>query len=348
MTISATWRHRRRALLIALLVGGLVTAGVGFAVHHRASSTATPTPVRLPGVSASASAAGGPRGSGERTAYVAGVLDLMDQGFFADGPDWERAKADALAKADAAATPEEAYAVLDGALAVAGGHHSRLFRPGQGLDTGVPEVMPTVADDGCVPTLVVPALGSKDPEVNRRYALSLADAIDARRDTTCGFVVDVRGNTGGNAWPMVAGLAALLPDGPMLDFVHRDGSATHVRIDGPQARVGSDDMISVDTGAKVRAPVAVLADGATASSAEVVVLAFRGMASARSFGAPTAGFSSSNDLFPLPDGATLMLTTGLDRDRAGVTWGGAIPPEVVTAGADPVATARAWLDSVRP
>ncbi len=339
MTSRARRRPRLGPVLVALLVALLVLAGLaaaGLLIARRPDAAAR-----------SASSAGGPSGSGERTAYVDDVLHLMDQGYFATGPEWEAAKANARAAAANAAGPQEAYAVLDRALAVAGGHHSRLFRPGQGLDTGVAEVMPTLADDGCVTTLVVPALGSPDPAVNRRYAVTLADAVNARRATTCGVIVDLRGNTGGNAWPMVAGLAALIPDGPMLEFVHRDGSSTPVTIEGNQARVGRDDMISVETGPKVEAPVAVLTDGATASSAEVVVLAFRGVATARSFGAASAGFSSSNDLFPLPDGATLMLTTGMDRDRAGVTWGGPIPPDVSAPGSAAPEAARAWLDSIR-
>lgn len=350
---SGTRPTRPPRLLLIIVLVLVLTLGLAAALGiSRLRSGPNSTPARqsaspVSGSSAATTPAAEPEGSGEHTAYIDEVLGLMDQGYFAEGAQWASAKATAHAEAGKAATMTQAHEILDRALAVAGGHHSRLFRPGEGLDTGVPERLPTVTDDGCVSTLVVPALGSKDADFNRRYAVTLADAINSRRASACGFVVDLRGNTGGNAWPMVAGLAALIPDGPMLDFVHRDGSATQVVITGNRALVGSDEMISVDTGPKVGVPVAVLTDQRTASSAEVVALAFVGLPRARRFGTATAGFSSSNDLFPLSDGATLMLTTGMDRDRTGALRGGVIEPDVPTVPDEALPAAIDWIRATR-
>ena len=58
-------------------------------------------------------------------AYVRKAVRIMDkEGLFADGPQWDTAKAEALAAAPA--TLEEAHRVVETALKVAGGKHSFL------------------------------------------------------------------------------------------------------------------------------------------------------------------------------------------------------------------------------
>ena len=59
-------------------------------------------------------------------------------------------------------------------------------------------------------------------------------------------------------------------------------------------------------------PIAILTDEWTASSGEAVLLAFRGLKNVRSFGAPTAGYASTNTVFKLYDGTQIVLTVGAD------------------------------------
>ena len=67
----------------------------------------------------------------------------------------------------------------------------------------------------------------------------------------------------------------------------------------------------------------------------------------RSFGLPTAGLSTANGTFPLSDGAMILLTTAIEADRTGRRYGDKIEPDEPQAatgpGADPIATAGAWL-----
>lgn len=46
-----------------------------------------------------------------------------------------------------------------------------------------------------------------------QYANALFAQVAAGADKSCGDIVDLRGNQGGNIWPMVAGLMALLGEG---------------------------------------------------------------------------------------------------------------------------------------
>jgi C-terminal processing protease CtpA/Prc len=90
-----------------------------------------------------------------------------------------------------------------------------------------------------------------------------------------------------------------------------------------------------------RPPVAVLIGPMTGSSGEAIVLAFRGRAPVRFFGAPTAGVSSSNKGFALSDGSELVITTGITVDRAGDGDGGKLLPDEIVGPQESPATVEA-------
>ena len=78
--------------------------------------------------------------------------------------------------------------------------------------------------------LNVPAYSGGDATAARSFATKaheqLAAAVD---DAGCGWIVDLRGNTGGNMWPMLAGLKPFLGDEPLGTFVSREARARHGR-----------------------------------------------------------------------------------------------------------------------
>ena len=103
-------------------------------------------------------------------------------------------------------------------------------------------------------------------------------------------------------------------------------------------------------------PAAVLLGPSTASSAEIVAVAFRGRAATRSFGAPTRGLMAGNRIFTLADGASLVLTVAATSDGAGRIYFGPIVPDQLVARAGPpsqgqggedetLAAAVAWLSA---
>lgn len=191
----------------------------------------------------------------------------------------------------------------------------------------------------------------------RDYSDAVFGHVAAAADRSCGYVVDLRGNVGGNVWPMKAGLSALLGEawlntdgyarfekGAFLinEGEHRDRAAARVSDWRPLPRLAE-------------IPVAVLLDDGVASSGEGIALAFRGRVHTRFFGQPTAGVASSNEGFLLSDGVNLVVTTDMMRDRDGRTWpDGLVPDEPVPAGegspVDPddgvVEAAKAWLASL--
>lgn len=129
----------------------------------------------------------------------------------------------------------------------------------------------------------------------------------------CGYLLDLRGNTGGNAFPMLVAVAPLLP--PKIDV-----QASYLN---GQLFVQVTLLVRVcaPAHARPRAPVAVLTDGQTASSGEGVLLDFTGRRNLRSFGQPTYGFTMGNHEVRLSDGAWLYVTRGHGRPaRPPVRW----------------------------
>lgn len=168
----------------------------------------------------------------------------------------------------------------------------------------------------------------------------------------CGWIVDLRSNSGGNMWPMLLGVAPLLRTSPTgVEEVGSFATArasqrwsltpTMVQIEGrPMLGFGRPGYSLKQPGA----PVAVLVGSNTGSSGEATMLSFRGRPQARSFGQSTAGFSTSNDTRPLVDGSVLAITTAVMKDRNGNGAGARITPDEPTTGdAATLAAAQAWL-----
>jgi peptidase S41-like protein len=171
----------------------------------------------------------------------------------------------------------------------------------------------------------------------------------------CRWVVDIRGNTGGNMWPMVAGVGPVLGEGTVGFFVDPDSVVSPWFYENGQSGVGDFVLVDVPTPYELSYPlpwVGVLTDSLTASSGEAVAVAFRGRPSTRSFGEPTWGVSTANSAFPLSDGAVIFLTVATMADRLGNVYGEElVPDEVVLGGTktgdpesdDVLAAALQWL-----
>ena len=266
--------------------------------------------------------------------YVRKAIRLMDkQGLFAEGPDWESAKAEALS-----ATPgslEDAQEIVRTAAKVAGGKHSFLQLAGSVVADAISEwPAPEVSfSEGGIPVVSLPHFsGNHDEGV--KYASAVLSAIP---EDIPGVVIDLRGNTGGNMYPMIAAVHRFLPnDDETLRFRTRSKTQWIPLSYAVQ-------MAGVQQQSRIECPVAILTDSLTASSGEATLICFRGLDYVHVFGAPTAGYASANQPFPLPGGDHLVLTTGSDVARTGeVFCDDPIDPDVPTE--TPLEDALAWID----
>lgn len=156
-----------------------------------------------------------------------------------------------------------------------------------------------------------------------RYVDAAHDAIrEVATARTCGWVVDLRRNTGGSLPPMLAAVGPILGDGTAVGYRGRDGATTWFGYEDGAVTAGGqpDRSLAARRPARLgrpRPPVAVLTSRLTGSSGEGVVMAFRGRPGARSFGEPTAGVPTGNGQHRLSDRAELYLTEAIGVDRTG-------------------------------
>ena len=240
--------------------------------------------------------------------YVRKAVRIMDkQGLFAEGPDWESARAEALSAKPGSL--EDAQELVRSAASVAGGKHSFLKLAGSVVadatsEWPAPEV--TVSDGG-IPVVALPHFsGNHDEGV--KYASAVLSVIP---EDIPGVVIDLRGNTGGNMYPMIAAVHRFLP---------QDDETIRFRTRARTQRIPLSYVVQsagVQQRSRIECPVAILTDSLTASSGEATLICFRGLDHVRVFGGPTAGYASANQPFPLPGGDRLVLTTGCDVARTG-------------------------------
>lgn len=209
-----------------------------------------------------------------------------------------------------------------------------------------------------IPRIVVPLYSLQKGD---DFATKINQFIaEADTQNPCGWIIDLRGNLGGNVFPMLAGIGALLDEGNVSYSLDADGGKTFYFYKNGQSGLiepdGKEIFVTKIGGAaykiKKRVPIAVLIDKGTASSGEGIAIAFRGKSDTRFFGTHTYGVSTANDGFLLSDGANIVLTVGVGADKNGKIYMHGIEPDEVipngekefSANEDPVIhAALGWI-----
>jgi len=283
--------------------------------------------------------------TGEAKAYLDQALKLMEERHINSGSaDWPALREKAYAAAAGAITPAETYAAIRMTIKALGERHTFLRaplakaspRPGAPRPPAA-QPLPTGRMAGPVGVVTLPSLmrarlGGGDERVSYQAAirafLKSADAAGA-----CGWVIDLRGHTGGDMYGGIWGLSPLLGPGPHGRFVAPKSGPTPWPVDpepGPPLR-------------RPDAPVAVLIGPRTGSAGEDVAIAFAGRPATRTFGQASAGLTTANVGLPLPDGAVLALTTAHIEDRTGRRYDGPLIPDETVPLDRAEAAATVWL-----
>jgi carboxyl-terminal processing protease len=339
--------------------------------------------------------------SSDAAAFLDNAIDIMRQhALHGQGVDWVALRTEAFKRAGGAFNPIDTYPAIYWALVQLGdsGSHLRL-PPGLYPDqialmqqaekeaqenapaaTRTEALAPTAftmrrIPEGHIITLqgnnfgyiVLPRCSAKDNDGLMLYAADVRRILsDLSAQNPRGWIVDLRGNTGGNMWPMLTGIGPILGDGVVGSFVAADGNVNWFYQDG---KTGTRNPAGVETvslnldeapvlsGVNATVPVAILTDSSTASSAEAITIAFHGRANTRFFGSHTAGKSTAVQPYQLDDGAELYLTTAIDADRSGKPYPDGFTPDEVfpsvatmpAESSDPVVhAAELWLAGSTP
>lgn len=310
----------------------------------------------------------------DAAAFLDNAIDIMRQhALHGQNVDWTALRTEAFKRAGGAFNPIDTYPAIYWTLVQLGDPGSHLRLPpglypdqiallqqaekealatapgGPRVDTSIPTAFTSRRlPEGHVITVqgrsfgyvVLPRCSAKDNDGLLLYAADVRRILtDVMAQSPKGWIVDLRGNTGGNMWPMLTGIGPVLGDGPAGSFVAADGNVTWFYQDG---KTGTRNPAGVETVSLTldeepvlrtpsTAPVAILVDSSTASSAEAITIAFHGRPATRFFGTHTAGKSTAVQPFKLDDGAELYLTTAIDADRTGKSYPDGFTPDQVVS-----------------
>ena len=270
------------------------------------------------------------------------LATIGKNGIYSGSDEWKSTYEECLKMIENAESYEDTYPAIKKALSVCGGKHSMLMTKSESQSTSdsYDEVLPTVSLNGDIAVIKLPDfLGTA--EAGRKYAKVAEDFIHENRDKINGVVLDLRGNTGGDMGPMATAVSSLLPDGELMYYHYRSYDVPVTLKDGVISNAGTGGK-SLYPDEKLKVPVAILTDDMTASSGEALTLCFRGLENVKTFGAPTAGYTSVNMLYSLYDGAQMYLTVAFDKARTGEIFKEtSIEPDVATD--SPLEAALEWL-----
>lgn len=301
----------------------------------------TPTLSKLPIALVSPAATSGI--SGEAAEYLNHALDIMQNNSInKDKIDWATFRARILRFAANAKTPKETYPFITLALRGLKDYHSSFLEPQEvsalQSNTSPTPILPSIRlVEDKFGYVELPGYKGLNQDLINKYGTDMQTQIqEIDRQHPCGWIVDLRENTGGNMSPMLIGVGPILGEGTAGFFVNAAGDRTEWAYANGKATEGRQ-VLSEVVGEPYQlmnpeAPVAVLFGGITASSGEIIVLSFVGRANTRSFGSPSAGYTTSNLGFKLADGAIIVLTTAVDADRTGKVYGGPIMPDMQVKG----------------
>jgi carboxyl-terminal processing protease len=183
--------------------------------------------------------------------------------------------------------------------------------------------------EGNIGYLNIPDFLSVDKTVINDFANQIHNAIREldTQQTIAGWIVDLRHNTGGNMWPMVLGLNPLIGNETAGYFKYTNKKGLE-----KWTTTSSTAGITIKDPYKLKTPenkIAVLYSNKTASSGEATAICFIGKSNTRSFGTPTAGFTTGNHIFYLSDDNIFVLAVSYDLDRNKKEYKGALIPDVL-------------------
>jgi hypothetical protein len=298
----------------------------------------------------------GPSGSAiVARSYLTNLVDLMEAGSVNRKTiDWVGFREAVMEEGAPATSILWTYPAIQLALTLLGDKHS-WFRTPEGnffiglgpLDCSAPLAESFVGLPTDIGYVRVGSYGGSTG-ASGQYTFEIQSAMQAiDSESVTGWIVDLRGNSGGNMWPMVAALWPFL-QGVSGYFVDPDSLWTEWEVRREVAYLAGDSVATV-VGAYAPAVaatgrVALLTDRRVSSAAEATAIAFRGRDNVRSFGTATCGQTTAIQPVTLSDGAILGLAVATIADRDSVLYGGALTPDEIITNASTLQTrAIDWI-----
>lgn len=264
---------------------------------------------------------------------------LQDHSINKNSIEWDTFWADTLIDAHGAQHIEDLYQVIPQILRRLGDRHSFFSPAPQRANREQPsenKERPDIASHllrNRIGYLWMPGV-SGERSLSQAYADYLFRKVqELTDDGATGWVLDLRGNGGGNMWPMLAGISPILGSGVVGYFITPDESSMQWEVAHGESRLDGETRSAVavptpDLKFRAPQPVAILTGPTTASSGEAVVVAFRCRERVKQFGSKTRGLTTANNGFELSDSSLMALTVSTFADSCGTIYGGTLYPDL--------------------
>jgi carboxyl-terminal processing protease len=166
-------------------------------------------------------------------------------------------------------------------------------------------------------------------------------AQEVIRDTdqrgACGWIIDLRRNSGGDIWSYIAAIGPILGEGKVGGFVYLDGMKELWEYQDGKVFWGEnerDESLVEGSIYELKYPmpsVALLISRATLAAGELAVVSFQGRLKVRTFGESTGGSPFLVFHTGLSDGSFLGVSGAFSMDRTGQIYDDAIAPDEVVS-----------------
>jgi len=258
-------------------------------------------------------------------------------------------------KVEGAQTIANTYPGIREALIMLGDNHSFLTKPdGTLIFAGNLKCnSPSISTPSLPGNVGYVKVNSFSGPSNNNAAISFAEGIQNQirsndHSEVIGWIVDIRGNRGGNMWPMLAGIGPILGEGNAGYFIDADDNQTSWGFQDGSSLINGIEVTELNNSYELITPdpkVAVLLDSGIASSGEVIAISFIGREDTKSFGSSTCGLSTSNESFILSDNSTLNLTTAYLADRNKNLYGIPVNPDFVVTNEKIIQNVLEWIEN---
>ena len=286
--------------------------------------------------------------------FLNNMVDIMAENSINKNTiDWVDFRQQVLERGAEAQTLNQTSSAMFLALDLLGDNHSSIFRPSGGTINAIdvncnPQDLAPVTTPNNIGYVKIEGF-SGGGDAARNFANQIQDAIRNQDNADIiGWIVDLRNNTGGNMWPMIAGVGPILGNGLIGHFVDPDDNITTWSYNDGSSFINQNPLVTVSNPYQLINPnpkVAILTNNAVISSGEATFIAFIGRANTQSFGAVSCGLSTANAGFDLGQGYRLNLTVSTMADRNLNLYGARVTPDNIVDDQDVVQSAIDYLNN---
>lgn len=284
--------------------------------------------------------------------YIDEVISILENNSINKNTiNWQDFKNDVYRHANGSKTIENTYPSIAYAIEKLNDKHSYFAANTQSADSSDLKPLPLLLDEIVPENMGYIRLSfcmGNDQQMQNYIDTVLYKIAKQDKNNLKGWIVDLRGNFGGNMWTMLVAIGPILGEGKLGYFFYPNNSSlTWNYKDG---KVYDENGVwgqAVKT-YYLKSPnpyVAVLTDKVTASSGEAVAIAFKGRNKTKSFGTPTFGVSTSNRSHTLSDGSRINLTESVFADRNKTKYGSSVYPDIVCDENKTLQEAISWIQA---